>query len=105
MTIYESRNSILGIELDRYVGEHPEFLANIPDHAQVVLLLEGDEEFNAWSTRIGKEQAGPDQPLVYVTIKKLGPAHSRIEELSVAAGWLPCVSARSARCDGHSRSA
>lgn len=51
-----------------------------------ILLLEGDKEFNEWSTRIGKEQAEEGQPLVFVTIRKLGPAHSRIEELDLAAG-------------------
>jgi hypothetical protein len=84
MSIFEKRNSLLGLEFDRYVREHPEFLAKIPDHAQVVLLLEGDDEFNAWSTRVGKEQAGTGQEVVYVTIKKMGPAHSRIEELTLA---------------------
>lgn len=64
--------------------EHPEFLEKAPHAAQVVLLLEGDGEFNAWSTRLGKQEAEPDQPIIYVTIKKLGPAHSRIEELSLA---------------------
>ncbi len=84
MSIFEKRNSLLGLEFDRYVREHPEFMARISDHAQVVLLLEGDEEFNAWSTRVGKAQAESGQKVVYVTIKKMGPAHSRIEELSLA---------------------
>ena len=64
--------------------EHPEFVGKIPNNAQVILLLEGDEDFNKWSVKIGKEQAAQDQPLLYVTIKKLAPAHSRIEELSLA---------------------
>lgn len=37
--------------------EHPEFSERIPDNAQLILLLEGDEEFNRWSIRIGKGQA------------------------------------------------
>ena len=74
------------MEFDRYIREYPEFADKIPDNAQVILLLEGDEAFNKWSTQIGKEQAVQDQPLLYVTIKKLGPAHSRIEELSLMAG-------------------
>jgi hypothetical protein len=74
------------MEFDRYLREHPEFAEKIPDNAQVVLLLEGDEEFNKWSVRAGKGQAAQDQPLLYVTIKKLAPAHSRIEELSLTAG-------------------
>jgi hypothetical protein len=86
MNTNEKRNSLLGMEFDRYLREHPEFIEKIPDNAQVILLLEGDEAFNAWSARIGKEQAAQDQPLLYVTIKKLAPAHSRIEELSLTAG-------------------
>jgi uncharacterized protein DUF5647 len=83
MRILETRNSLLGLEFDRYVKEHPEFAEKIPDHAQVILLLEGDEEFNNWSTRVGKAQAESGQPLLCVMIKKLGPAHSRIEDLSL----------------------
>lgn len=86
MNIHEKRNSLLGMEFDRYLREHPEFADKIPDNAQVILLLEGDEGFNKWSARIGKEQVAHDQPLLYVTIKKLAPAHSRIEELSLMAG-------------------
>jgi len=86
LSILETRNNLLGMEFDRYLREHPEFTDKIPDKAQVILLLEGDEEFNAWSARIGKEQAAQDQPLLYVTIKKLAPAHSRIEDLSLMAG-------------------
>ena len=86
MSILETRNSLLGMEFDRYLREHPEFTDEIPDKAQVILLLEGDEDFNTWSVCIGKEQAAQDQPLLYVTIKKFVPAHSRIEELSLTAG-------------------
>ena len=86
MNTNEKRNSLLGMEFDRYLREHPEFAEKIPNNAQVILLLEGDEEFNTWSARIGKKQAAQDQPLLYVTIKKLAPAHSRIEELSLTAG-------------------
>jgi hypothetical protein len=86
MNTYERRNSLLGMEFDRYLREHPEFLDKIPENAQVILLLEGDEDFNKWSLRVGKEQATQDHPLLYVTIKKLAPAHSRIQELSLLAG-------------------
>lgn len=86
MNTHEKRNSLLGMEFDRYLREHPEFTEKIPNNAHVILLIEGDEEFNKWSAHIGKEQTAPDQPLLYVTIKKLAPAHSRIEELSLTAG-------------------
>jgi len=84
MSTFEKRNGLLGVEFDRYVREHPEFLEQIPKNAQVALLLKGDSEFNAWSTRLAKKQADSGQQIVYVTIKRLGPAHSRIEELSLA---------------------
>ncbi len=74
------------MEFDRYLREHPEFTDKIPENAQMILLLEGDKDFNTWSIRVGKEQASQNQPLLYVTIKKLAPAHSRIEELSLMAG-------------------
>ena len=83
MNVFEKRNSLLGMEFDRYVREHPDFAEKIPDNAHVILLLEGDEEFNNWSTRVGREQADKGQPLLYVMIKKLGPPHSRIEDLSL----------------------
>jgi len=83
MNVFEKRNSLLGMEFDRYVKEHPEFGEKIPENAQIILLVEGDEEFNNWSVRVGKEQAEKGQPLLYVMIKKLGPAHSRIEDLSL----------------------
>jgi Family of unknown function (DUF5647) len=86
MSLFETKNSLLGMEFDRHLRKHPEFTDKIPENAQVILLLEGDDEFNKWSMRIGKEHATQDQPLLYVTIKKLAPAHSRIEELSLMAG-------------------
>lgn len=86
MNIFERRNNLLGMEFDRYIREHTEFSNQIPDNAHIILLLEGDEEFNEWSIRIGKEQAEEGQRLVFVTIRKLGPAHSRIKELDLVAG-------------------
>ena len=86
MNVFEKRNVLLGVEFDRYVKEHPEFRKKIPGNAHVILLLEGDDEFNQWSTRVGKAQAESSQPLLYVMIKRLGPARSRIEDLSWARG-------------------
>ncbi len=83
MNIYEQRNSILGIEFDRYIREHPEFAEDIPDNAQVILLLEGDDDYNEWSAHIGKEQAEKGQPIVYISIKKMAPARSRIKEMEL----------------------
>jgi hypothetical protein len=86
MNIYERRNSVLGIEFDRYMREHPEFCERIPNNAHIALLLEGDKEFNEWSINLTKKQAEKDHPIVYITIKKMAPAHSRIKDLELATG-------------------
>ena len=86
MTIFEVRNAELVSEFDRYVREHPEFADLIPDNALVALLLEGDEEFNEWSRKGAREQAEGGQPIVYVKIKHLEPARSRIKEVELTQG-------------------
>lgn len=86
MNIYERRNSVLGMEFDRYMREHPEFSESIPPNAHISLLLEGDKEFNEWSTKLAKKQAEKDQPIVYVTIKKMAPPQSRIRDLELVTG-------------------
>ncbi len=83
MNIYERRNSLLGMELDRYLREHPEFSERIPNNAHIIMLLDGDKEFNEWSTELGNKQAEKGQSIVYITIRKLAPVHSRIEELEL----------------------
>ena len=86
MTIFEVRNAELVSEFDRYVREHPEFVDRIPDNALVALLLEGDEGFNEWSRQGAREQAEMGQPIVYVKIKRLEPARSRISEVELTLG-------------------
>ncbi|MBI4645392.1 MAG: hypothetical protein HY738_02070 [Bacteroidia bacterium] len=86
MNIYEKRNTILGMEFDRYIREHPEFGESIPQNAHVVLLIEGDKEFNEWSTKLAIKQAEKNQPIVYVTIKKMVSPQSCIKELELITG-------------------
>ena len=86
MTLFEVRNAELVSEFDRYVREHPEFADSIPNHALVALLLEGDEEFNEWSRQGARTQAEAGQPIVYVKIKQLEPARSRIRGVEISLG-------------------
>ena len=86
MTLLEVRNAELVSEFDRYVREHPEFADLIPNHALVALLLEGDEEFNEWSRQGARRQAEEGQPIIYVKIKQLEPARSRIREVELTQG-------------------
>ncbi len=78
MDILEKKNAILMTEFDRYVMEHPKFAAKIPRNAQMALQVEGDEDYNAWSQRMAERQREPGQPVIYIHIKGLKPARSRL---------------------------
>jgi hypothetical protein len=47
------------------------------------MKVAGDQKFNRWSERQAKKQAKPGVSLVSITVKKMGPVHSRIEGLSL----------------------
>jgi len=79
MTIFEKKQSLLAVELDRYVMEHPEFAARIPRGAQIVIEVEGEKRFNAWARSLAARQREPGQPVVRVRTKGLMPARSRLE--------------------------
>jgi hypothetical protein len=82
--ILEKRHAILVTEFGRYVVEHPEFAAKIPQNAQIILQVEGDEEYNKWSRQLAERQREPDQPAVYIKIKGIKPAKSRLLEPELA---------------------
>lgn len=78
--VYEKKQALLVTEFDRYVMEHPEFAAQIPPGAQVVIQVEGDEDFNLWARGLAQRQREQGQVVVYVHVKGLRPVHSRLEE-------------------------
>jgi hypothetical protein len=82
--IFEKKHSILVAEFDRYVMEHPEFAVGIPQNGQIVLQLEGDEEYNEWSRKLAEKQREIGQPVLYVKVKGLKPAKSRLIKPEVA---------------------
>jgi len=84
LEMLERKHAILVTEFDRYVAEHPEFAVNIPRDAQIVLQLEGDEEYNEWSRQLAEKQKEKNQRIVYVTVKGLKPAKSRLIKPEVA---------------------
>jgi len=84
MDILEKKHAILATEFDRYVIEHPEFAVNIPRNAQIILQVEGDEEYNKWSRQLAERQREPGQRVVYVKVKGLKPAKSRLLKPEVA---------------------
>lgn len=84
INVLEKKHAILVTEFDRYIMEHPGLAERIPQNAQIVLQLEGDEEYNAWSRELAERQREPDQPVVIVKIKGLRPAKSRLIKPEVA---------------------
>jgi len=63
----------LAFEFSKYVLAHPEIDADIPEGAQVVFLLHGDEHFNTLSRRHAAPQHEKGQPIVFVRVKGLRP--------------------------------
>jgi hypothetical protein len=63
----------LAFEFSKYVLAHPEIDAQIPEGAQVVFLLEGEDRFNALSRRQAAAQHEKGQPVVLVRVKGLRP--------------------------------
>lgn len=84
LSILEKRHAILVEEFDRYVMEHPEFATSIPKNSQIILQIEGEEEYNEWGERLGKRQRERGQPVVYVKVKGLKPVRSRLIKPEVA---------------------
>jgi hypothetical protein len=82
--ILEKKHAILVTEFDRYVIEHPEFSVKIPPNAQIVLQVEGDDEYNEWSRQLAERQREQGQPAIFVKVKGLKPAKSRLIKPEVA---------------------
>ncbi|OIO72864.1 MAG: hypothetical protein AUJ85_09160 [Elusimicrobia bacterium CG1_02_37_114] len=63
--------SVLSTEFAKYILEYPEIDEQIPDGAQVVLLLENETEFNERNIALAREQREEGQPVVFVKVKGL----------------------------------
>jgi hypothetical protein len=87
MTVAEKKmiekNLDLIFELENYVLEHPEITERIPRDAVVFKKVAGDQKFNRWSARWAKRQAKKGAHLISVTVKTMGPVHSRIKGLAL----------------------
>ena len=68
------KNLELGFEFMRYLMAHPALEEKIPKDAQVVLLPDYDQELRNFNLGISKRHREKGQPVVYVRIKRLGPA-------------------------------
>ncbi|MGH7960810.1 MAG: DUF5647 family protein [Candidatus Binatia bacterium] len=67
------KNLVLGMEFDKYLLEHPDLLARIPQGAHVVLLPTYDPALLAANRRLARKRAAEGRPIVFVTVAKLAP--------------------------------
>ena len=75
------------IHLDRSKRMEISFIGNlgqIPPNAQVVLQVEGEDEYNEWSGQLAERQREEGQQAIYVKVKGLKPAKSRLIKPEVA---------------------
>ena len=63
----------LGAEFSKYLLNHPEMDAKIPDGAQIICHLKDNLAFNAWSNDIGRSQQERNQTRVIVQIDDIAP--------------------------------
>lgn len=74
---YRAKFNELFVEFTRYLVEHPEFAAQIPDGSEVVLLDSRDPEYNRYMlTTI--HATPPEHPVVYVEVGELAQVRSRL---------------------------
>jgi len=82
-TIHQLRFEELLAEFDQYILEHPDFVEQIPDGAQIVFVDEREPDFSRWSVQtFGKPAPHDDtvaRPVVYVEIGELAPRRSRLK--------------------------
>ena len=74
------KNMTLSLEFERYLLEHPDVLAEIPDGAEVVLLPKDDPELYQINLNSAQQahSARESTPIVYIEIEALMPARSRL---------------------------
>ncbi len=83
------RNMTLSFEFSRYLLDHPEIEAQIPEEALVVLLPEDDPALCDYNRRTSEKERASGQPMVYIRLPSLLPeqrsriAGVRIEPVAV----------------------
>jgi hypothetical protein len=79
-----AKNLDLIFEFEKYILEHPDFGEQISRNSIVSMRVEGDKVFNRWSQELAETQLKKKKrPIVLVTIRRMRPAMSRIEELKI----------------------
>lgn len=83
MNPYSKINSMLSFEFHKYVMENTDIANKIPKNALIIFQINGEEEFNKWSTKTSMRNREENQPVITVKLKKWREA-SILEELEVS---------------------
>lgn len=84
---YQVKFKELFIEFTRYLIEHPDFAALIPQDAQVVLLDYKDPGYSLQALKFAQRAQQTDdasnRPVVYIEVKEMAPIQSRLREVEL----------------------
>ena len=80
MESFKKLTAVLSSEFDKYLLEHLDVGEQIPRNALVVFQVEGNEEYNRWSRELAEKYREKNQNVVFVRVKGLRPALSRLIE-------------------------
>lgn len=80
--LFAAKYDELWTEFNRYILEHPKFLARLPNEALIVLLDKRDPDYCTYALKRMRRYLKNDdrsrRPIVYIDVGKLAPPKSRI---------------------------
>lgn len=82
MSSYMGSLAMISSELHRYLMEHESLADKIPANALLIFKVEGEDEFNKWHEEMSLRNREPEQPVVYVSVKKWR-SHSIIDGIEL----------------------
>lgn len=84
---YQAKFKELFIEFTRYVIEHPDFAAHIPQDAHVVLLDYKDPSYSTQAIKFARQAKETDdmsnRPVVYIEVQEMAPVQSRLRKVEI----------------------
>ena len=74
------KNLVYSTEFSKYVLDHPEMEAELPQGAQVFFLVDSDPVLTQKNVELAHSQKTQGQPVIFVHVKGLRPEASRLIE-------------------------
>lgn len=87
--IYWKLQRTLSAEFSKYLLTHPETDEQIPDNAQIVFHIKGQDDFNRWSEEINRAQRESNQPVIIVEVEGIAPSPPPLESRLINPHLVP----------------